>query len=159
MDPNKQTELFQVPAHPGVGRSDTLHDFKQVSCLVWFFLFVAYLTPNFLWSKETWVFLVDRESWSRSQWFQTSKVQFSSIFLVDFSIPWFLASANEKWLEWLVKVWVLKGLETVASHRNPAFKHNPIRPLRKFASTSSDQICLASSDHCRKYIWRAARRL
>ena len=31
VDPNKRTELFQVPAHPGVDRSDTLHDFKQVS--------------------------------------------------------------------------------------------------------------------------------
>ena len=30
VDPNKQTELFQVPAHPGVDRSDVLHDFKQV---------------------------------------------------------------------------------------------------------------------------------
>ncbi|KAL9953595.1 hypothetical protein ACROYT_G041038 [Oculina patagonica] len=29
VDPDKQTELFQVPAHPGVDRSDTLHDFKQ----------------------------------------------------------------------------------------------------------------------------------
>ncbi len=28
---DKQTELFRVPAHPGVDRSDTLHDFKQVS--------------------------------------------------------------------------------------------------------------------------------
>ena len=33
VDLNKQTELFQVPAHPGVDRSDTLHDFKQVSYL------------------------------------------------------------------------------------------------------------------------------
>ena len=33
VDPNKRTELFQVPAHPGVDRSDTFHDFKQVSCL------------------------------------------------------------------------------------------------------------------------------
>ena len=31
VDPHKQTELFEVPAHPGVDRSDTLHDFKQVS--------------------------------------------------------------------------------------------------------------------------------
>ena len=31
VDPNKRTELFVVPAHPGVDRSDTLHDFKQVS--------------------------------------------------------------------------------------------------------------------------------
>ena len=31
VDPDKRTELFQVPAHPGVDRSDTLHDFKQVS--------------------------------------------------------------------------------------------------------------------------------
>ena len=30
VDPDKQTELFEVPAHPGVDRSDTLHDFKQV---------------------------------------------------------------------------------------------------------------------------------
>jgi len=29
VNPNKRTELFQVPAHPGVDRSDTLHDFKQ----------------------------------------------------------------------------------------------------------------------------------
>ncbi|KAL9957730.1 hypothetical protein ACROYT_G034666 [Oculina patagonica] len=29
VDPEKQTELFEVPAHPGVDRSDTLHDFKQ----------------------------------------------------------------------------------------------------------------------------------
>jgi len=29
VDPNKRTELFQVPAHPGVDRSDTFHDFKQ----------------------------------------------------------------------------------------------------------------------------------
>ena len=33
VDRNKQTELFQVPAHPGVDRSDTLHDFKKVSYL------------------------------------------------------------------------------------------------------------------------------
>ena len=32
VDTDKQTELFQVPAHPGVDRSDVLHDFKQVSC-------------------------------------------------------------------------------------------------------------------------------
>ena len=38
VDPNKRTELFQVPAHPGVDRSDTLHDFKQVSCLICFSL-------------------------------------------------------------------------------------------------------------------------
>ena len=38
VDPNKQTELFEVPAHPGVDRSDTLHDFNQVS-----YLFVSYL--------------------------------------------------------------------------------------------------------------------
>ena len=31
MDEKKQTELFQVPAHPGVDRSDVLHDFKNVS--------------------------------------------------------------------------------------------------------------------------------
>ena len=31
MDPNKRIELFEVPAHPGVDRSDTLRDFKQVS--------------------------------------------------------------------------------------------------------------------------------
>ena len=30
VDPNKRTELFHVRAHPGVDRSDTLHDFKQV---------------------------------------------------------------------------------------------------------------------------------
>ena len=30
VDTEKQTELFQVPAHPGVDRSDVLHDFKQV---------------------------------------------------------------------------------------------------------------------------------
>ena len=41
VDPNKRTELFQVPAHPGVDRSDTLHDFKQVSSLICFSL----LTP------------------------------------------------------------------------------------------------------------------
>ncbi|XP_078345519.1 uncharacterized protein LOC144631033 isoform X2 [Oculina patagonica] len=29
VDPDKQTELFEVPAHPGVDRSDTLHDFKH----------------------------------------------------------------------------------------------------------------------------------
>ena len=34
VDPDKQTELFQVPAHPGVDRSDVLNDFKQVSCLI-----------------------------------------------------------------------------------------------------------------------------
>ena len=34
VDPDKQTELFEVPAHPGVDRSDTLHDFKQVSNLI-----------------------------------------------------------------------------------------------------------------------------
>ena len=28
---DKNTELFQVPAHPGVDRSDVLHDFNQVS--------------------------------------------------------------------------------------------------------------------------------
>ena len=31
VDTDKQTELFQVPAHPGVDRSDVLLDFKQVS--------------------------------------------------------------------------------------------------------------------------------
>ena len=31
VDPNRQTELFQVLAHPRVDRSDTLHNFKQVS--------------------------------------------------------------------------------------------------------------------------------
>ena len=30
VDPNKRTELFEVPAHPRVDRSDVLHDFKQV---------------------------------------------------------------------------------------------------------------------------------
>ena len=30
VDRDKQTELFEVPAHPGVDRSDVLHDFKQV---------------------------------------------------------------------------------------------------------------------------------
>ncbi|KAJ7340044.1 ATP-binding cassette sub- F member 3 [Desmophyllum pertusum] len=29
VDEDKQTELFQVPAHPGVDRSDVLNDFKQ----------------------------------------------------------------------------------------------------------------------------------
>ena len=28
---DKNTELFEVPAHPGVDRSDVLHDFNQVS--------------------------------------------------------------------------------------------------------------------------------
>lgn len=36
VDPNKRTELFQVPAHPGVDRSDTLHDFKQKITIVRF---------------------------------------------------------------------------------------------------------------------------
>lgn len=31
VDLEKQTELFQVPTHPGVDRSDVLHDFKNVS--------------------------------------------------------------------------------------------------------------------------------
>ena len=32
LDPNKRTELFEVPAHPGVAdSSDTLHEFKPVS--------------------------------------------------------------------------------------------------------------------------------
>ena len=43
VDPNKRTELFQVPAHPGVDRSDTLHDFKQVSCLI--LILISLLTP------------------------------------------------------------------------------------------------------------------
>ena len=30
VDKDKQTEFFQVPAHPGVDRSDVLNDFKQV---------------------------------------------------------------------------------------------------------------------------------
>ena len=30
VDTQKQTEVFQVPAHPGVDRSDVMHDFKQV---------------------------------------------------------------------------------------------------------------------------------
>lgn len=30
----KQTELFKVPAHPGVDRSDVLHDFKQKLAMV-----------------------------------------------------------------------------------------------------------------------------
>ena len=38
VDPNKQTELLEVPAHPGVDRSDTLHDFKQVGSLIYFSL-------------------------------------------------------------------------------------------------------------------------
>ena len=56
VDPNKQTELFEVPAHPGVDRSDTLHDFKQVSCLIWYIFSLtcnnAYLTPDFLWGER-----------------------------------------------------------------------------------------------------------
>ena len=43
VDPNKRTELFQVPAHPGVDRSDTLHDFKQVSCLI--LILISLSTP------------------------------------------------------------------------------------------------------------------
>ena len=31
VDTQKQTEVFKVPAHPGVDRSDVMHDFKQVS--------------------------------------------------------------------------------------------------------------------------------
>ena len=31
VEPNKRTELFEVPAHPEVDRSDTLHDYKPVS--------------------------------------------------------------------------------------------------------------------------------
>ncbi|XP_020622525.1 uncharacterized protein LOC110060115 [Orbicella faveolata] len=31
VDPNKRTELFEVAAHPGVDRSDALHDFKPAS--------------------------------------------------------------------------------------------------------------------------------
>ena len=31
VDVEKQTELFQVPSHPGVDRSDVLRDFKHVS--------------------------------------------------------------------------------------------------------------------------------
>ncbi len=38
VDPDKQTELFEVPAHPGVDRSDTLHDFKHVSYIILFSL-------------------------------------------------------------------------------------------------------------------------
>ena len=30
VDTQKQTEVFKVPAHPGVDRSDVMHDFKQV---------------------------------------------------------------------------------------------------------------------------------
>ena len=30
VNPENQTELFEVPAHPGVDRSDVLHDFKAV---------------------------------------------------------------------------------------------------------------------------------
>ena len=51
VDPNKRTELFQVPAHPGVDRSDTFHDFKQVSCLALLFVFsvnTANIYPCFL---------------------------------------------------------------------------------------------------------------
>ncbi|CAH3119378.1 unnamed protein product, partial [Porites lobata] len=29
VDTQKQTEVFKVPAHPGVDRSDVMHDFKQ----------------------------------------------------------------------------------------------------------------------------------
>ncbi|XP_078354918.1 uncharacterized protein LOC144639495 isoform X2 [Oculina patagonica] len=36
VDPDKQTELFEVPAHPGVDRSDTLHDFKHNLTMVRF---------------------------------------------------------------------------------------------------------------------------
>ena len=30
VDTQKQTEVFKVPAQPGVDRSDVMHDFKQV---------------------------------------------------------------------------------------------------------------------------------
>ena len=30
VDTQKQTEVFKVPAHPGVDRSDVMHDFKRV---------------------------------------------------------------------------------------------------------------------------------
>ena len=30
VDTQKQTEVFKVPAHPGVDGSDVMHDFKQV---------------------------------------------------------------------------------------------------------------------------------
>ena len=33
VDTQKQTEVFKVPAHPGVDRSDVMHDFKQVIIL------------------------------------------------------------------------------------------------------------------------------
>lgn len=36
VDEKKQTELFQVPAHPGVDRSDVLHDFKNSLTLLRF---------------------------------------------------------------------------------------------------------------------------
>ena len=44
VDPNKRTELFEVAAHPGVDRSDALHDFKPVS-------FISLLSP-ILFSKQ-----------------------------------------------------------------------------------------------------------
>ena len=50
VDPDKRTEFFQVPAHPGVDRSDTFHDFKQVRCLTLLFVFslnTAYIQPMF----------------------------------------------------------------------------------------------------------------
>ena len=40
VDQNKGTELFEAPVQPGVDRSDTLHDFKQVS-------FSSLLSPLF----------------------------------------------------------------------------------------------------------------
>ena len=55
VDPNKRTELFQVPAHPGVDRSDTFHDFKQVRYLTLLFVFslnTAYIQPMFSVTKN-----------------------------------------------------------------------------------------------------------
>ena len=38
VDTQKQTEVFKVPAHPGVDRSDVMHDFKQVIIVGYYML-------------------------------------------------------------------------------------------------------------------------
>ena len=42
VDTQKQTEVFKVPAHPGVDRSDVMHDFKQVGGSSFKFLTVVF---------------------------------------------------------------------------------------------------------------------
>ena len=52
MDQNKRTELFEVPAEPGVDRGDTLHDSKQV--------ILSFLLSPLISQKECYVYMKRR---------------------------------------------------------------------------------------------------